>query len=94
MDRTCARAVPSRAAGHNDHGQQVPIHSRSHHPRKGSTVTLQLTSSDRVHGFMIRTLKIDTDVQPGKVTAITVMPQIASTFTAICDHYAALVTAT
>jgi cytochrome c oxidase subunit II len=57
---------------------------------KGQPVTLQLTSSDRVHGFMIRTLKIDTDVKPGKVTAITVTPQTAGTFTAICDHYCGL----
>jgi cytochrome c oxidase subunit 2 len=57
---------------------------------KGQPVTLQLTSSDRVHGFMIRPLKIDTDVNPGKVTAITVTPQTAGTFTAICDHYCGL----
>src|SRR3984893_1477476 len=57
---------------------------------KGQPVTLQLTSSDRIHGFMIRTLKIDTDVKPGKVTEITVTPQTAGTFTAICDHYCGL----
>ena len=57
---------------------------------KGQPVTLQLTSSDRIHGFMIRTLKIDTDVKPGKVTEITVTPQAAGTFTAICDHYCGL----
>ena len=57
---------------------------------KGQPVTLQLTSSDRVHGFMIRPLKIDTDVKPGKVTAITVTPQTAGTFKAICDHYCGL----
>ena len=57
---------------------------------KGQPVTLELTSSDRVHGFMIRTLKIDTDVKPGKVTAITVTPQTAGTFTVICDHYCGL----
>jgi cytochrome c oxidase subunit 2 len=57
---------------------------------KGQPVTLELTSSDRVHGFMIRTLKIDTDVKPGKVTAITATPQTAGTFKAICDHYCGL----
>jgi cytochrome c oxidase subunit II len=57
---------------------------------KGQPVTLELTSADRVHGFLIRTLKIDTDVKPGKVTAITVTPQTAGTFTAICDHYCGL----
>jgi len=39
---------------------------------------------------MIRTLKIDTDVKPGKVTAITVTPQTPGTFKAICDHYCGL----
>jgi cytochrome c oxidase subunit 2 len=57
---------------------------------KNQPVTLQLTSSDRVHGFMIRTLKIDTDIKPGKVTKITVTPATAGTFTAICDHYCGL----
>src|SRR5271163_5307490 len=50
---------------------------------KGQPVTIQLTSSDRVHGFMIRALKIDTDIKPGKVTGVTVTPQTAGTFTAI-----------
>jgi cytochrome c oxidase subunit 2 len=57
---------------------------------KGQPVTLQLTSSDRVHGFMIRTLKVDTHIEPGKVTEITVTPQTAGTFKAICDHYCGL----
>jgi len=57
---------------------------------KGQPVTLQLTSSDRVHGFMIRTLKIDTEINPGKVTEVTLTPQTAGTFTAICDHYCGL----
>lgn len=57
---------------------------------KGQPVTLQLTSSDRVHGFMIRALKIDTDIKPGQMTEITVTPQTAGTFTAICDHYCGL----
>src|SRR5260370_9425263 len=52
---------------------------------KGQPVTQQLTSSDSAHGCMILTLKIDTDVKPGKVTAITVTPQTAGTFKAICD---------
>jgi cytochrome c oxidase subunit II len=54
---------------------------------KGQPVTLQLTSTDRTHGFMIRALKIDTDIKPGKVIEITVTPMAAGTFTAICDHY-------
>ena len=54
---------------------------------KGQTVTLELTSDDVTHGFMIRPLKIDTDIKPGEVTDITVTPAAAGTFKAICDHY-------
>jgi len=54
---------------------------------KGRPVTLQLTSTDRTHGFLIRALKIDTDIKPGTVTQMTVTPGTAGTFKAICDHY-------
>jgi heme/copper-type cytochrome/quinol oxidase subunit 2 len=35
---------------------------------------------------MIRPLKIDTDIKPGKVGEMTVTPDTTGTFTAICDH--------
>jgi cytochrome c oxidase subunit II len=57
---------------------------------KGQPVTLQLTSIDATHGFLIRALKIDTDIKPGTVTAMTVTPMTAGTFKAICDHYCGL----
>jgi cytochrome c oxidase subunit II len=88
-------SVPTRAQG--DSTQVIKITASKFHftpdritLEKGQPVTLQLTSSDRVHGFMIRALKIDTDVKPGKVTEVTVTPQTAGTFTAICDHYCGL----
>jgi cytochrome c oxidase subunit II len=57
---------------------------------KGEPVTLQLTSTDATHGFMIRALKIDTEIKSGKVTEMTVTPNTPGTFTAICDHYCGL----
>ena len=57
---------------------------------KDQPVTLQLTSTDATHGFMIRALKIDTDIKPGTVTEMTVTPATAGTFKAICDHYCGL----
>ena len=57
---------------------------------KGQPVTLQLTSTDVTHGFMIRAFRIDTDIKPGKVTEVTVTPATAGTFNAICDHYCGL----
>jgi cytochrome c oxidase subunit 2 len=55
--------------------------------KKGEPVILRLTSADRVHGFMSRPLKIDTDIAAGKTTDIAVMPDTAGNFTVICDHY-------
>ncbi|MGA2409101.1 MAG: cupredoxin domain-containing protein [Candidatus Binataceae bacterium] len=54
---------------------------------KGQPVTLEFTSSDTTHGFMLRALNVDTDIKPGKVIDITVTPVAAGTFRAICDHY-------
>ncbi len=57
---------------------------------KGRPVTLELTSSDRTHGFMVKPLGIDTDIEPGKTTAITIRPDKAGSYTTICDHYCGL----
>ena len=48
---------------------------------------LRLTSTDRVHGFMSRLFKIDTDNLPDKTTDVSVTPATAGNFTIICDHY-------
>lgn len=55
--------------------------------KKGEPVILRLTSADRVHGFLVKPLKIDTDITPGKVTDIAVTPEAVSDYTVICDHY-------
>ena len=55
--------------------------------KKGEPVILRLTSTDRIHGFMSRALKVDTDITPGKTTDIAVTPSTDGTFTVICDHY-------
>jgi cytochrome c oxidase subunit II len=58
--------------------------------KKGEPVILRLTSSDRVHGFMSKPLKIDTDIAAGKTTDVAVTPDNAGDFTVICDHYCGL----
>ena len=86
------------AVAHADTGPQVvgivagKFHFTPDHItlRKGQPVTLRLTSSDVTHGFMLRALKIDTDIKPGKVTELTVTPTSVGTFKAICDHYCGL----
>ena len=55
--------------------------------KKGETVKLVVTSEDVTHGLFIRPLKIDTDLVPGKTEELTVTPQSAGTFTAICHHF-------
>ncbi|MGH8011457.1 MAG: cupredoxin domain-containing protein [Candidatus Binataceae bacterium] len=55
--------------------------------KKGETVRLELTSTDTVHGFFARPLKIDTDIRPERPTMVTVTPTTTGTFKVICDHY-------
>ena len=88
---TCATIVRTQA---NPAPQVVKITASKFHfepdhivLHKGEPVTLQLTSTDTTHGFMIRALKIDTDIKPGKITEVTVTPDMTGNFMAICDHY-------
>ena len=55
--------------------------------KKGETVTLQLTSDDVMHGFLVKPLKIETDIVPGKVTELTITPKMTGTFRVTCDHF-------
>ena len=54
---------------------------------KDQPVTLQLISTDRTHGFLLRPFKIDTNIEAGKTKTITITPEAVGTFKAICDHY-------
>jgi cytochrome c oxidase subunit II len=91
---TYAAPVPARAA---ETAQIVKITASKFHftpdrivLAKGQPVTLQLTSVDRVHGFMVRAFGIDTDIEPGKTTAINITPEKIGTYTTICDRYSGL----
>jgi cytochrome c oxidase subunit 2 len=55
--------------------------------KKGETVILRLTSEDVTHGLMVRALKLDLDIEPGKTTEARVTPTQGGRFTAICDHF-------
>jgi cytochrome c oxidase subunit 2 len=55
--------------------------------KRGEPVILRLTSTDRVHGFMSRLFKIDTDIPPDKTTDVSFTPATAGDFAIICDHY-------
>jgi cytochrome c oxidase subunit II len=55
--------------------------------KKGEPVILRLSSSDRVHGFMSKPLKIDTDIPSDTSKDVAVTPDTAGDFTVVCDHY-------
>lgn len=89
-----AAPAPARAA---ETAQVVKITASKFHftpdrivLAKGQPITLELTSADRTHGFMVRAFGIDTDIQPGKTTAIIIKPEKVGSYTTICDHYCGL----
>lgn len=55
--------------------------------KKGETVKLILKSEDVTHGIFVRPLKLDQDIPAGKSVEVTITPQTAGKFTAICDHF-------
>ena len=54
---------------------------------RGETVRLQVRSEDVTHGLFVRPLGIDLDIAPDRTTEVTVTPQQAGTYRAICDHF-------
>jgi len=55
--------------------------------KKGETVKLVLKSEDVTHGIFVRPLKLDQDIPAGQTVEVTITPQTAGKFTAICDHF-------
>jgi cytochrome c oxidase subunit 2 len=55
--------------------------------KKGVPVVLQLTSEDRTHGFSIPSMKVRSDITPGKVTEVKVTPDKTGEFDFFCDIF-------
>ncbi len=55
--------------------------------KKGQTVKLRLHSEDVTHGFFLRPLKLDEEIPAGQTDEVVITPQVAGTFTTICDHF-------
>jgi cytochrome c oxidase subunit 2 len=55
--------------------------------KAGEPVTLRVTALDRDHGLLQQDLGIDLDLEPERVAEITITPQTAGHFTAICDDF-------
>jgi cytochrome c oxidase subunit II len=87
-------APKANLARANDEPKVIEIHAKKFEfspaqitLKKGEPVILRLSSSDRVHGFMSKPLKIDTDIPADKSEDVAVTPDTAGDFTVICDHY-------
>lgn len=57
------------------------------HLKKGEPVTLRISSGDVTHGLYLKALGIDAEIEPGHAAEVTVTPQVAGRFQAICDHF-------
>jgi cytochrome c oxidase subunit II len=55
--------------------------------KKGETVVLEISSSDRKHGFSLRAFGVRTDVLPGKVSRIRFTPDRTGKFNFSCDVF-------
>ena len=55
--------------------------------KRGEPVVLELTSSDRSHGFKLVELGIDVKILPGEVTQVRVQPDTAGKFFFACDVF-------
>lgn len=55
--------------------------------KRGETVTIRASSEDREHGLFQKDLKIGLDIVPGKTAEVTITPDKAGRFVAICDHF-------
>jgi cytochrome c oxidase subunit II len=58
--------------------------------KKGAPVVLRLSSEDRSHGFFVKPLGVDADIEPGQVTDVPITPDATGEYVVICDHYCGL----
>ncbi len=55
--------------------------------RKGKPGALELSALDRVHGFSVPTLGLDTQIPPGAPTVLHFTPEKAGTYNIHCDIF-------
>jgi cytochrome c oxidase subunit 2 len=55
--------------------------------KKGSRVTIVLTSRDFVHGFSVPDFNVRADAIPGKTVEVTFVADKAGKFTFVCDNF-------
>lgn len=55
--------------------------------KRGEPVTLHVSALDRDHGFYQKDLKIDLSLSPAHESVVTITPEKAGRFVAICDNF-------
>jgi cytochrome c oxidase subunit 2 len=55
--------------------------------KKGEPVTIELSTDDVFMGFSVPDLKVRSDIVPGKVMRLKLMPATAGTFPFLCDIF-------
>ncbi len=55
--------------------------------KAGTPVILELTSSDRVHGFSVPDLKLHAEIKPGETTRLQFTPDKPGSYPFKCDVY-------
>jgi cytochrome c oxidase subunit 2 len=55
--------------------------------KKGTLVSLELTSEDSKHGFSLPEFRVRADVKPGSVTRVSFTPDKTGTFRFACDVF-------
>ncbi len=55
--------------------------------KKGVPVILELTSLDRLHGFNCPKLGVRTDIEPGKISRVSILAQKAGIYEFHCDIF-------
>ena len=55
--------------------------------KRGEPVTLRVSAEDREHGFYQKDLNIDLDLTRDHPSEVTITPEKAGQFVAICDHF-------
>jgi cytochrome c oxidase subunit 2 len=55
--------------------------------KRGVPIVLELTSSDRSHGFKLPELGIDVKILPGETTQVRLQPDTVGTFSFACDVF-------
>ena len=85
-------ALLSFAAGAQE--QVIPILARKFdftpstlELKVGVPVVLELTTTDRKHGFLVPDLHIDEEIVPGKPTRVRVVPDKAGTYPFHCSVF-------